>query len=182
MTKTLLAKRLGISIKTLRNHELEGFEIARDEKRKVLIDENIKGYIKYIDDKIKALGPALPQPQVSIDNDENEDYEYWKGEKLKEQVRRLRIENAIKDGRLLNYAELTLLASEPLMYVRNKMKRAASECRRRRSDFTPAQLKTINDVTREMLENISEGIEETLVPRMMEIVKQSPTAKELDLV
>lgn len=161
-TAKVLAAALGVSTKTIRNNEKDGYALVRLDDKKIDIEKSVHAYVKYQSEKIRQMKAQKGRDLSSNsgNSDEPENIDDWKAEKEKQGAIKIKLQNEKDLGEMVPFDAIMELYNKPLSLVKSKLIDLSNQISKR-FPLAPAEIKLIDDLVRDALDELNEkGMDE----------------------
>jgi len=172
-SKKQLADILGITVKTLRNNEKDGYSPVYLESGDVDIDASIRTFIKFQSEVIRIMKANLGRKQGgnSGNTKAHKSTEDWRKEKEKQAAIKLHIANSEAMGNLVPADAMTELYNAPLSVFRNHLSDLSNQIQKRLS-IKPKDVSAIDQVVEEVFDSLEEVGKDELQPLIDKVLEK----------
>lgn len=165
-TAKAVADYLGVSAKTLSNQsKTNGYEFVRDAKGKIVVVDSAQAFVKHQSEIIRKMKAAHGR-EISVQSGnsqsetEPQNSDEWKAEKEKQGAIKIRLQNEKDLGELVPFDAIMELYNKPLSLVKSKLIDLSNQISKR-FPLDPSEIKTIDDLVRDALNELNEkGLDE----------------------
>jgi len=157
-----LAVKLGVSDRTIRNHQKDGYALVYLDDKKIDIDKSVHVYVKYQSEKIRQMKAQKGRDSSGNSGSSNEPEAItdWKAEKEKQAAIKIKLQNEQDLGESVPLDAMMELYNKPLSYIKNKLTDLSNQISKRFS-LSPAEIKLVDDLVRDALDELNEkGMDE----------------------
>ena len=141
-----LAVKLGVTDRTIRNHQKDGYALVQLDDKKIDIDKSVHAYVKYQSEKIRQVKAQQGRDSGGNSGNRNEPKEIsdWKVEKDKQAAIKITLQNERDIGESVPYEAIMELYNKPLSFVKNQLTDLSNQISKRFS-LSPAEIKLVDD-------------------------------------
>ena len=172
-TVKVLAGKLGVSDRTIRNHQKDGYVLVLDDSSKIDIEKSVHAFVKYQSEKLRQMkaqkGRDLSGNSGSTEEPKNIDD--WKAEKEKQGAIKLQLQNEKDMGESVPVEAILELYNGPLSLVKNDLIDLSNQIQKRLL-LDPESVKIIDNLVREALEGLNKKGADELQPLIREIIER----------
>lgn len=157
-----LAAKLGVSDRTIRNHQKDGYTLVHLDDKKIDIEKSVHAYVKYQSEKIRQMKAQQGRDCGGNSGNRNEPEKItdWKAEKEKQAAIKIKLQNELDLGELVPFDAIMELYNKPLSFVKNRLTDLSNQISKRFS-LSPAEIKLVDDLVRDALDELNEkGMDE----------------------
>ncbi|KZN12608.1 hypothetical protein [Marinomonas sp. TW1] len=156
-TKAQLAAALDVNVKTIRNHEKEGYAIVYDDSGKIDIEKSVHAYVNYLSESLRQLraNNGRKTGGTSRNSKQPKTLDDWKKEKEKQAAIKLHLQNGRESGELVPYDALLELVNGPLSMFRRKLLDVPNQLQKRLK-LSPKEVKSIEQVIEGAFDSLNE--------------------------
>jgi|GEM_PF-2795815 len=165
-TAKAVADYLGVSPRTLKNQmDTNGYELKKNEVGKILLVESAHAFVKHQSEIIRKMNAAhgreiRVQSGNSQSESEPQNSDEWKAEKEKQGAIKIRLQNEKDLGELVPFDAIMELYNKPLSLVKSKLIDLSNQISKR-LPIDPSEIKTIDDLVRDALNELNKkGLDE----------------------
>lgn len=172
-TVKVLAGKLGVSDRTIRNHQKDGYALVFNDSNKVDVEKSIHAFVKYQSEKLRQM-KAQKGRDLSVTSGNTEqpkNIDDWKAEKEKQAAIKLQLQNEKDMGELVPVEAILELYNGPLSLVKNDLIDLSNQIQKRLL-LDPESVKIIDNLVRESLEGLNKKGADELQPLIQEIIER----------
>lgn len=172
-SKKQLADILGITVKTLRNNEKDGYAPVYLESGDVDINASIRTFIKFQSEVIRIMKANIGRKQGgnSGNTKPHKTTEDWRKEKEKQAAIKLHISNSEAMGNLVPADAMTELYNAPLSVFRNHLSDLSNQIQKR-LPIKPKDVSAIDQVVEEVFDSLEEVGKDELQPLIDKVLEK----------
>lgn len=172
-SKKILAEKLGITTRTIRNNEKDGYVVVYLDSEEVDIDASIRSFIKFQSEIIRILKSSNGRKVGgSTGNTKaHKSTEDWRKEKEKQAAIKLHIANSESMGNLVPADAMTELYNAPLSVFRNHLSDLSNQIQKRLS-IKPKDVSAIDQVVEEVFDSLEEVGKDELQPLIDKVLEK----------
>ena len=156
-TKIQLAAALDVNVKTIRNHEKDGYTVVCDESGSIDIEKSVHAYVSYLSETVRQLraNNGRKTGGSSRNSKQPKTLDDWKKEKEKQAAIKLHLQNGRESGELVPYDALLELVNGPLSMFRRQLLDVPNQLQKRLK-LTPKEVKSIEQVVEGAFDSLNE--------------------------
>jgi len=176
-TAKAVAEYLGISPKTLKNQkDKNGYDFKYDADGKILPEKSARAFVKHQSEIIRKMKAAHGREiSVQSGNSESEtepkNSDEWKAEKEKQGAIKIRLQNEKDLGELVPFDAIMELYNKPLSLVKSKLIDLSNQISKQ-FPLAPSEIKTIDDLVRDALNELNEKGQDELQAIISPIIER----------
>jgi phage terminase Nu1 subunit (DNA packaging protein) len=172
-TKIQLAAALDVNVKTIRNHEKEGYAFVYNESGSIDIEKSVHAYVNYLSETVRQLkaNNGRKTGGTSRNSKQPKTLEDWKKEKEKQAAIKLQLQNEKDKGELIPAEAMFELYNAPLSTVKSKLLDLSNQIQKRVS-LKPEEVKQVDEVVRAALDKLNGKSLDELYPIIEEILER----------
>ncbi|MEP7731414.1 hypothetical protein [Marinomonas primoryensis] len=172
-TKIQLAAALDVNVKTIRNHEKEGYAVVYNESGSIDIEKSVHAYVNYLSETVRQLkaNNGRKTGGTSRNSKQPKTLEDWKKEKEKQAAIKLQLQNEKDKGELIPAEAMFELYNAPLSTVKSKLLDLSNQIQKRVS-LKPEEVKQVDEVVRAALDKLNGKSLDELYPIIEEILER----------
>ena len=156
-TKIQLAAALDVNVKTIRNHEKDGYTVVLDDSGSIDIEKSVHAYVSYLSETVRQLraNNGRKMGGSSRNSKQPKTLEDWKKEKEKQAAIKLHLHNGRESSELIPYNALLELVNGPLSMFRRQLSDLPNQLQKRLK-LSPIEVKSVDQLVEGAFDSLNE--------------------------